>query len=461
MNKKNLKQRVARRHVGLVLLLGITVVTVAFLVIALKYNVGWLKDITVMFISAFISTILAIYMTKEDILDNDYAEKRDEFGVLTFEKGYREVFNNKDSQIYLKSNDWEQFFYKAKKEKEIYFVGVSFNTFFDDCSLRKTLYELCVEMKYDIYIILANPFDREILRLAEVEEKTELEELGKRILGTYYRFDNDLKKNEYVEAKKRIHIWFSVAFPSTLLIKAGKYMIVSPYVFENPDKTPTLIVEDSKAHSFYEKYDNYLKVIKKHHYTFTELRRTVTTKEFFKESYTSLSPEFYDDLKNCEYIAIIGLGQSRMLRTIGSYYEKLLKKGIDIDVILTDPDKESTKMCTRRSSKNRNDISGDISVHKESINRLLEMKKYGNIKIYVSDFMYPYTMYAFNCKNGVNDRTKMYIWQTVLFEASDKRPGFLCEGKEDFEIMSSYYRQFRELRDNCASTREITCKYSE
>ena len=98
-------------------------------------------------------------------------------------------------------------------------------------------------------------------------------------------------------------------------------------------------------------------------------------------------------------------------------------------------------------------------MHKEAINRLIDLKKEGELRIYISDFMYPYTMYAFNCEDKVSEETKMYIWQTVLFEASDKRPGFVCEGKEDKERMESYYRQFRELRDNCSLTHEVTKKY--
>lgn len=466
MNWKNLKKRIARRKKILVVFAIVVVITIVVWTIAVLNGLGGLKEVTAMFVSAFISTAIAIYVTKEDILDNDYAEKRDDFGILTFEKGYREVFRNEDSETYLKSNDWEQFFNRAKKDKEIYFVGISFYAFFDDIKMREVLYHLCMEQSYNIYIILANPFDREILRVSEVEEKTEIEELKIRILKTYKLFEHDLKKDRYKAAKERIHIWFSIAFPSTLLIKSGEYMIASPYILENPDRAPTFIIEASKSFSLYEKYDEYLNMIKKHHYSFDELRTTILTKEFFTQSYTNLSPEFYSDLDNCEYLAIVGLGQSRMLRTLSERYVNLLKRGGKIDIILTDPDGESTKMCTRRSSKNRDDISSDIVIHKEAINRLLDMreienKKGGNcnIRIYVSDFMYPYTIYAFNCEKGVNDRTRMYVWQTVLFEPSEKRPGFLCEGKGDFELMLSYYKQFKMLKDECNLTREITTKY--
>ena len=459
MSKVTLKERIARRKKIIYKLIIIAIVMIIVFVYALIRNKDTLEEIMAMLISAFISTILAIYMTKEDILENDYAEKKDDFGVLTFEEGYLDIFMNKDAQTYLKSMDWEQFFSKAQGDKKLFFVGISFYNFFDDVEMRNLLYNFCIEKKYDIYIILANPFDREIARINQVEEKTEENELQQRVLRTYKLFKNDLEDIKNEQAKDKIHIWFSITMPTALLIKSGKYMIVTPYMLENPKKTPTIIVEDSKSQSFYEKYSHYLNVIEKYHYTYDQLRKSILTNEFFTQSYTSLSPEFYNDIKNSNYVAIIGLGQGRMLKTLGSYYRQFLKRGGKIDIILTDPEGESTKMCARRSSTNRNDIEGDISVHKEAINRLLDMKKDGKLKIYVSDFMYPYTMYAFNCEDKVTKDTKMYIWQTVLFEASDKRPGFVCEGDEDKERMESYFRQFRELRDNCDLTYEVTKKY--
>lgn len=459
MDRLTLKKRIARRRATLFRLIIITVVMGSVFAYALIQNNSTLKEITAMAISAFISTILAIYMTKEDILENDYAEKKDDFGVLTFEEGYRTVFTNKDAQTYLKSMEWEHFFNQAKADKKVFFVGISFYSFFEDVKMRNLLYKLCDENKYDVYIILANPFDREIARINQVEEKTEENELQQRILRTYKFFEKDLKDDKYKDVKDKIHIWFSITIPTSLIIKSGKYMIVTPYMLENPERTPTIIVEDSKSQSFYEKYDNYLQVIEKYHYTYEQLRKSISTKDFFTQSYTNLSSEFYNDIENSNYVAVIGLSQGRMLRTLGSCYRQLLKRGVKIDIILTDPDGESTKMCARRSSSNRNDIEGDIVVHKEAINRLIDMKKEGELRIYISDFMYPYTMYAFNCEEQVTEETKMYIWQTVLFEASDKRPGFVCEGEEDEERMESYLRQFHELRDNCDLTHEVTKPY--
>lgn len=457
MDKLPLNKRIERRKVALNRLFAITIVMGCVFACSLIYNNNMLKEITAMAISAFISTILAIYMTKEDILENDYVEKKDDFGVLTYEEGYQTVFQNKDAETYLKSMDWEHFFTHAKIDKKLYFVGISFYSFFEDIKMRKLLYKLCAENNYDIYIILANPFDREIERVNLVEEKTDKHELQQRILRTYKFFEKDLQDTQFMDGK--IHIWFSIAIPTSLIIKSGKYMIVTPYMLENPERAPTIIVEDSKSYSFYEKYDNYLQIIEKHHYTYKQLRKSISTRDFFTQSYTKLSAEFYSDIENSNYVAVIGLSQRRMLLTLGSYYRQLLKKGVKIDIILTDPDGESTKMCARRSSGNRKDIEGDINVHKEAINRLIDMKTEGEIRIYISDFMYPYTMYAFNCEKKVTEKTKMYIWQTVLFESSDIRPGFVCEGREDRERMESYFRQFRVLRDECDLTREVMEPY--
>lgn len=76
MRKSTLMRRIARRKKTLVKLSVITLVMGGLFVYSLIKNVEMLKEIMAMAISAFVSTILAIYMTKEDILENDYAEKR-------------------------------------------------------------------------------------------------------------------------------------------------------------------------------------------------------------------------------------------------------------------------------------------------------------------------------------------------------------------------------------------------
>lgn len=462
MRKISLKERVARRNRKLAILVLIIVVLSVVCLIMMNKEMLQIDDMLSMVLSALVSTVLAIYMTKEDILENDYAKKKDDFGVLTFENGFQEIFKNEDAKAYLKSDDWEDFFQHARWEKKIFFVGISFYDFFDYPERREQLYRLCSEKECDVYIILANPYDREITRINQLEEKTDENELQQRIIKTYKLFDSDSKKTIEQKITDRIHIYFSVTVPTALVIKSGTYMIITPYMLDSPNRTPTIIVEDSKAHSFYEKYNSYVKKLLKYCNTYKILRKSIVTDEFFTQSYTNLSEEFLQDIKKCNYMAIIGLSQKRILGTLKSEYSALLKRGGKIDIILTDPDGESTKMCTRRSSGNRDDISGDSQVHKETINRLLDLKetiKTDNLNIYISDFMYPYTMYAFDCKDGVTDDTKMYIWQTILFEGSDKRPGFVCEGKEDKERMKSYYRQFIELRDGCNLTKQVTKKY--
>lgn len=217
MDRLTLKKRIARRRTTLFRLIIITVVMGGAFAYALMQNKSTLKEITAMAISAFISTILAIYMTKEDILENDYAEKKDDFGVLTFEEGYRTVFTNRDAQTYLKSMEWEHFFNQAKADKKVFFVGISFYSFFEDVKMRNLLYKLCNENKYDVYIILANPFDSEIARINQVEEKTEENELQQRILRTYKFFEKDLKDDKYKDVKDKIHIWFSITIPTSTI----------------------------------------------------------------------------------------------------------------------------------------------------------------------------------------------------------------------------------------------------
>ena len=76
-----------------------------------------------MIISALISTVLAIHMTKSDILESDYADKKEKYGIVTFEIGYNNIFNNNESKVYLNVYDWKQFFH-ASSDKTITIVAV-------------------------------------------------------------------------------------------------------------------------------------------------------------------------------------------------------------------------------------------------------------------------------------------------------------------------------------------------
>lgn len=185
--------------------------------------------------------------------------------------------------------------------------------------------------------------------------------------------------------------------------------------------------------------------------------RILKARDFFTQSYTNLSNEFYNDLQNCSTLSVIGLGQKRMFTTLSSQYVDILKKNGKIDIILTDPDSESTAMCARRSSTNRGDIQNDIAIHKDTINRLLDLKSNtGTLKIYISDYMFPYTMYAFDIKDVL--KTKIYIWLTPLFEPSSHRLGFLINGSNDRSTVELFIRQFNNLLTDY-STKEINTKY--
>lgn len=181
-------------------------------------------------------------------------------------------------------------------------------------------------------------------------------------------------------------------------------------------------------------------------------------KDFFNQNYVDVSKEFLTDLKNCKSISVIGLGQNRMIRSYGGKFAEILQRGGNVKFILTDPDGESTKMCAKRSSLNREGINEDIAIHKEAINRLLNLKeKYvEKMHIRVADIMFPYTMYAFNIEK--KQQAKIYIWFTPLFEPSEKRLGFRVTGTNDPEIVDSFIRQFKEVDSDSCSI-EITEKY--
>ena len=188
--------------------------------------------------------------------------------------------------------------------------------------------------------------------------------------------------------------------------------------------------------------------------------RKISAEDYFTQSYTQLSNEFYQDLSRCKALDVIGLGQDRMIKTIYEEYKKILKRHGNIRFILTDPDSVSTEMCARRSSGDRKNIENDRGVHKTAINRLLDLNvssaEIGEAKVYIADFMYPYTMYAFDLDNPTD--TRIYVWITPLFEPSSNRLGFLLMGSRDRTQTESFRRQFNTLLSE-SGTKEVLQKY--
>lgn len=181
-------------------------------------------------------------------------------------------------------------------------------------------------------------------------------------------------------------------------------------------------------------------------------------REFFDQNYVDVSKEFLSNLKNCKSLSVIGLGQNRMIRSYGGKFAEILQREGKVKFILTDPDGESTKMCAKRSSLNREGINEDIAIHKEAINRLLDIKtkNRGKIHIKVADIMFQYTMYAFDIEE--KEKATIYVWFTPLFEPSERRLGFRVTGANDPEIVDSFIRQFEEIDSEKCSI-EITDRY--
>lgn len=438
---KALRERVRRRHRGIAQLLIITVILCFIYYCMQKLGIidGFWPEFIMMLLSAMISTTLAIYMTKDDIMENDYSEKKDTFGILTIENGYEKVFENGDCREYLKATNWQQFFQGAS-DKKISIVGVHVKGFFENQDYRNCLLKLCVENGYSVEIIIANPYSDEVIRQSRAEGKPEDEYIKNKILGTYRLFQADLAK---IQSAGNINfkILFSDTLPKALIFKAGQYMIVSPYLLESPSQAPTLIVEDSRAISFYENYERYIERLKAKSYSFETLPKHILASSYFTQSYRDLSDEFKADLNKCKSLRILGLGQKHMITQTETKLINLLQRGGTLEAVLTDPEGNSTEMCVRRSIIH-DKVEEARFEHKIAINRLVALKqKYGAaVNVYKWDCFFPYTMYAFNFED--RDNTKVYIWITNLFEEANKRLGFVVEGKDDPEIVESFFNQY-------------------
>lgn len=195
MGRFKLIQRLKRRKR---LLIWLSIVSVVIIIVMIwSYGKMTCKtlifNLSTMIASALISTLLAIHMTKDDIMENDYSEKKEYFGILTFENGYRSVFQNNEAHYFLKANCWKQFF-RDSKDHKVVIVAVHANGFFEDDEIRKCLLELCLENEFKVYIFLANPYSEEVIQESYAEQKTRPDHIKKKIINTYEMFQDDINK---------------------------------------------------------------------------------------------------------------------------------------------------------------------------------------------------------------------------------------------------------------------------
>lgn len=462
MSRKNIGKRIQRRKKWMFKLSIITIITIIILWKTHGASIGILRiifEMSTMIVSALISTLLAIYMTKEDIMENDYAVKKDEFGVITFEAGYQDIFINNDCKVYLNSNNWEQFF-KSSKDHKIFIVGIHLNDFFEKEKNRECLLKLCLENDYKVEIILGNPYSNEVIQQAIAEKRQNTDDLKNKVLSTYELFCKDIKnldeqyrKSIYRQStiipseklKKFFKIVFSNTLPKALIFCSGDQMIISPYLFGDVQSMPTLIVENASAAAFYDNYEKYIKRLSEKACCFEELRKNVLPIEFFDQPYRKLSPDFYQDIKECKSLCILGLGQKHMFTQLEPEIIDIVKRGGKIEAILGDPEGDSTRMCVDRSLIH-DDVGPARLEHKLAINSLLRIKKKQksqDINVYIWDCFFPYTLYIFN--KGTDKNIKIYIWFTNLFEEAEKRLGFSISQKDDSTLVKSYLSQYEAV----------------
>ena len=428
-------------------------------------------------ISALISTFLAIWLTKNDIIEDDFSAKKDKFGIITLEGGYSRFFQNGDSESYLKADNFEEFFVKNNKEKIIQIVGVALRGFFTDEneSLVEKILNLCINEQYSVQIILANPYSDEVKIQSLGQNKANEEHISNSIMSTYRKFNNAIKKMDlnYDEGvfkcvarpsdilKQKFLLKFSISMPKALVIRAGSNMIITPYQMqrEGPSVAPTIIARDADPEGFFDQYRKYIGRLIELSEPMEGLNKNKLTKEFFTQPYgNNLSEEFYEDLHNCDSLDILGLGQKKMFTNLEVELYEILKRGGSIRAVMAKPDGASTQMCVSRSLIHSN-LDGAISEHKSAINLLIKARDSYNaanrVKVYTWDCFFPYTMYAFNLNNP--EKTKMYIWITNMFAYSSERDGFVIDGRFEIEAVNKYKRQYLATIDAAQNSNgEIT-----
>lgn len=420
------------------------------------------EEFVAMAISALVSTFLAIWLTKNDIIENDFSVKKDKFGIITVESGYRKFFQNADSESYLKVLNFEQFFTKNNKEKIIQIVGVALRGFFTDEneSLVEKLLYLCINEQYSVQIILANPYSDEVKIQSIGQNKGNEEHISKSIMSTYSKFQNAILSfdSKYAEGsfkcvekpsiilKQKFMMQFSTSMPKALIIRAGTTIMITPYQLqqEGPSVAPTIIARDADPDGFFDQYKKYIDRLLELSTPFEKLNKNKLIKDFFTQPYgNNLSEEFYKDLRTCDSLDILGLGQKLMFTNLEVELNDILKRGGSITAVLSKPDGAATQMCVARSLIHSS-LEGAISEHKSAIDILIKTKNRCNavkrVKIYIWDCFFPYTMYAFNLNNP--QKVKMYIWITNMFAYSSERDGFVIDGRFESAAVNKYKDQY-------------------
>ena len=472
MGKRRLKYKFKRRKRILCVVFAVAIVATLWYgylgIVDKSMNIKqFATEFVAIAISSFVSTFLAIWLTKNDIIEDDFSNKKDKFGIITVESGYRKFFQSSDSESYLNVIDFEEFFTKNNKDKIIQIVGVALRGFFEDEneSLVEKLLCLCIEKQYSVQVIIANPYSDEVNIQSVGQNKENEEHISKSINSTFQKFQKAIRNldDKYdkgilkcverpsVILQGKFKILFTLSMPKALIVRSGTNMMITPYQMraEGPSVAPTLIVKDSDPEGFFESYRKYIEQLMELSISEKELNRHKLTKEFFTQPYgNNLSNEFYEDLANCDSLSILGLGQKRMFNNLEEKLHSILQRGGTITAVLAKPDGASTKMCVSRSLIHYN-LEGAIKEHKSAINILIKARDtynaVGRMKIYTWDCFFPYTMYAFNLENP--EKAKMYIWITNMFAYSSERDGFVIDGHFEVDSIYKYKNQYESIID--------------
>jgi hypothetical protein len=425
----------------------------------------FVEEFVAIALSALVSTFLAIWITKNDIIEDDFSMKKDKAGIITIETGYKKFFQTGDSKSYLNVSDFKEFFTKNNRDKSITIVGIALSGFFSDENepLVEMLLNLCINKSYNVKIILANPFSDEVRLQAMAQNKTSVDHIANSIKNTHMKFLKAIEKMDRmydsgsINCSKRpshflnsqFSLTFSSTLPKALIIRSGEYMIITPYQMqpEGPSYAPTMVVKDADADGYYEQYKKYIERIFELSVSWEGLCKNKMVKEVFTQPYgNDLSEQFYEDLHSCNSLSILGLGQNKMFTNLEIELRRIVKQGGSICAVMAKPDGASTEMCVARSLIHSK-LKEAISEHKRAINILISIRDSFNagdrVKVYTWDCFFPYTMYAFN----MNDpkQAKMYIWITNMFAYSNERDGFVIDGKFEYDMILKYAKQYEKI----------------
>lgn len=256
----------------LIFVFGIFTIILASLlsIIFKESNIDFIATVLTCIGTALVSAGIAVFLFKYDIIELYRVDTIDRSGLLSIAKG-QDVFADESTKRELKADEWIAFM-KTAKRKEIDILGICMYGFLQKGTMLEEILKL-LKRGYKINITFAHPESEELRKQDKVEGRhTGLWENIEKVLLRISEIISRSEFNTEDECLKNFHVYLSPMLPRYFIVRSGRKMTVTPYLYHGPYNEPTLIAEE-RDWSIYERYKNYIDDVNRNSIEITECLR--------------------------------------------------------------------------------------------------------------------------------------------------------------------------------------------